>query len=329
MPPTLGGAQLELLSPTAAEISQAKAIIAQSQACPRDMRAKMSSMSQWLKKFPDEKASNSRGEQRVEYLQNFLIHQLRAKNAQKKALHSAGKSHTTNNIAKTRWWNKERMDKELGATKGAAIRNRPNARCKPCRYTGSEDPELVEYAVVSDEENEINEDTTSFKVNTAADATEADLKLLDDMHSATASSSADGAAQGAQDGDAQYAPGKVKQEPKSEQEKLQAKFEEFMANVRGNHWNFTNMQLDIADMDARLGMQKWTEELRAALKKHAARTATMVRLLLKATTERPKIKEFHKLESAMSHILASQNEFVKSAAKFGVLMGKSKKRRTA
>ena len=178
---------------------------------------------------------------------------------------------------------------------------------------------MREYEIFSDEEVELDADHTKFAVNTIADATEADMKLLQDMH--TASSSGD-----ATRGDGQEPGVQVKKEPHTEQEKAQTVYEDFCANAREHHWAFTKMQIDIADMDAGLSAQKWTEELRAALKKHATRMGQLVKLQLKATSEKPKFKEFPRLQSAMDHLMACQIEFVKSVAKFGVSPAKKKRR---
>ena len=185
MPAALGAGILGALGPTPEEVAQAKEVI--KSASPSQMRAKMSSMVQWLKLFPDAAVSTSRGQERQAYLEAFVVHQLRAKNQRKTSEHLIEKTQSNQNKSGKRFWNRERLEQNLGKTKANAIINRPGARYRPCRYTGSDDQDLREYEVVSDEEAEITADNSSWKLAASGDATEADFKLMASMSQASSS----------------------------------------------------------------------------------------------------------------------------------------------
>ena len=151
------------------------------------------------------------------------------------------------------------------------------------------------------------------------DATEADLKLLSEMDNATSSGEPKGEEAGANV--------QVKKEKKSAAEMAADDHQEFCDKAREHHALFSKMQVDIGELDAQLARLKYTDELRTALKKHASRVTSVVKVLLRACTEKPKSSEYPKLKTAMSHVNMSQAEFVRMAASFGVQVAKPKRRK--
>ena len=318
MPATLGNANLRNLGPTPEELVAAKELLAK--ATPAQQRSKMASMVQWLKANPDSVASSSRGSERAEYLQAFVIHQLRAKTTAKRSEHTAEKSQEKRVIDKKRFWNREKMDLELGPIKGEAIRSMPGAKCRPCRYTGSESDDLKEWLILSDEEEEVGVDRNGWTVKAEGEAGEADMKLLSEM-SATASSSKF---------NQQQTPPlqpQVKTEKASADEIAAKEYQEFLGTVKEQHTTFSKMQVEMGDLDQQLARMKYTDELRSALKKHTCRLSSLVKVLLRACRDKPLPKEYPKLRNAMAHVMKSQQEFVRMAASFGVVSKSSKRRR--
>ena len=331
MPAGLGAGRLGLLGPTPEEVEQAKLII--KQANPAQMRSKMSSMVQWLKSFPDSDVTTSRGAQRQQYLESFVVHQLRSKNQQKKSEHVTKKSHDNQAKAAKRFWNEERIVKELGPKKAAAIIGRSGAKYRPCRYTGSVDEELREYEVVSDEEAEITTDHNSWNISAAGDATEADMKMMAEMTGARGSEDFHVPDTEPQVEAAQTQAGGVvvKKEQTSiadaQKEKVKQQYHDFNNRAREHHCTFSKMQVDLVDMENKLSEHRFTDELRTALKKHMLRVGSLVRLLLKATSQKPRLTEFPKLLAAMEVVNKNNDDFKKEAENFGIAIKKQKRRR--
>ena len=77
MPPALGFADLKSFGPSKQELEAAKKLLASADS--KFLKSKMQSMSQWLQKHPDTVVTSSRGQQRQQYLEMFVCHQLKAK----------------------------------------------------------------------------------------------------------------------------------------------------------------------------------------------------------------------------------------------------------
>lgn len=82
MPSKLPKVNLGDVEPTKEEIEKAQALL--KAADEKSKRSKMASMTHFVRESKDTDALNSRGDHRQKYLLKFLVHQLRAKNAESK-----------------------------------------------------------------------------------------------------------------------------------------------------------------------------------------------------------------------------------------------------
>ena len=107
MPPAIRGVKLEEVGPNAEELEHARAILAKASAA--EVKSKKSGLHAFLLKHPDPKAQASRGADRQRYLENFLVHQARAKGNQKKSHTTESASSATHTLKDPYWWALEKM----------------------------------------------------------------------------------------------------------------------------------------------------------------------------------------------------------------------------
>ena len=101
-------------------------------------------MTAWLKQNPDPAVQDSRGDERKSYLINFMVHQMRAKAGQKNMTVTTGSSSSKSELTDVFWWGMDKMDTELGKSKGEAWRSSGKLKKRPCPITGSSDDPFVE-----------------------------------------------------------------------------------------------------------------------------------------------------------------------------------------
>ena len=84
---------------------------------------------------------------RKQYLEAFIVHQMRSNNAKKTTVTSDKLENKQQDIKQFHMWSKETMDKELGPIKGAWLRASKKIKWYPCSITESEDEDHIEWKV--------------------------------------------------------------------------------------------------------------------------------------------------------------------------------------
>eukprot|EP00959_Pyramimonas_sp_CCMP1952_P209887 4391403-Pyramimonas_sp.AAC.1 len=137
--------KLSALAPSETELAAARSLLAGID--EKAKRSKMASMVHFLEKNPDLVASSSRGQQRQQYLQYFLVHQMRQKNATSTETVKETTSNLQQKIAQVHWWSADRMDREMGAVKAQRWRDSGKIKNRPDQLTGSTDKDHIEWCV--------------------------------------------------------------------------------------------------------------------------------------------------------------------------------------
>ena len=151
----------------------------------REMReneaSKQACFRAWLKANPDEEIQKSRGEQRARYLEQFLVLQARMKKAKKDKTTYHDVQTSKQEIEDIEWMTEEQMKMSLGEQKTAGILESKILKPRPCRFTGSEKPHMLEYPISKDMLRNISNDMRGTKVNVEAEASERDITDLEQL----------------------------------------------------------------------------------------------------------------------------------------------------
>ena len=246
MPSALPKMALAKLKPTQEELDAARKIL--TSANEKELKSKRASMSAWLRQCADEnnEVASSAGDQRRQFLEKFLILQMRAKAGQKKVVGS--KEHTSANAKyrENRWMSEDKMDQELGKHKATEWRNSGLLVTRADRITGSTDRFMIEYQIPEDWARCTMEDLQKLKLETeTADATEEDLRLVNQIDMA----------------DNQESTPAVKQEPLSKEEQTKQEIEQFKANCKSFLRRFQDYEVETKEMEASAKKQKVMEEM--------------------------------------------------------------------
>ena len=109
---------------------------------------------------------------------NFVIHQMRAAKSSKKSIMTEERNSKKRKHVDSFWWAREKMAKELGEKKAAAVISAKALKTRPCSITGSLDEDLIEHCMPIDWEQMTIEDLVGMRINADCGAGEADLALL-------------------------------------------------------------------------------------------------------------------------------------------------------
>ena len=142
------------------------------------MKSRMASMVHFLPDNPDAAALSSRGEQRREYLMNFLTHQLRLKDQAKVMEVAQSTSIEQKKIVDLHWWSKEKMDIELGPKKAEHWRQSGLLPTKADSVTGSSEDEFKEWGVPHNWERLTEADMKNLKIESSGQVDQKDMELL-------------------------------------------------------------------------------------------------------------------------------------------------------
>jgi len=163
------------IQPTAEELEAAKKILAGGS---KVQRSKMQCMATWVKANLGENANvqASRGEQRQQYLQAYLVHMMRQKGSSSSSSNSRTVSHSKQDHEDVWWWSKFTMDKKMGPVKAESWRQvlkwRPDAVC------GKDDEDHREYPVPRHWSRMTTEDLKAMQLTSTSDATAEDMDNL-------------------------------------------------------------------------------------------------------------------------------------------------------
>ena len=212
------------------------------------------------------------------------------------------------------WWNVHKMDKEMGAKKGAGWRTvlKPRADC----LTQSLDPECIEYPVPTNWERFSSEDMTSFLVKTRAEATEEDLNKL-----SGAGSSGDSVV--------------VKTEPVSLLDELKKRIEEIKEakGAEGHLRKLQDLKVDLTVLEQRAEKDKNPSKFKVLfiedVRKQTAAVTKAIKLLMRIVKGEELVdSQMPKFIDSLDTIDSTQVEVNEWAQRFGLQEQAKRRKRT-
>ena len=326
MPASLASADLKNLVPTKEEIAEARKILATGN---KATRSRMQSMRQWMEKNPDSEVSDSKGQDRRGYLEAFIVHQLRQKDASKRAEHIQSASHQDAREKKFEWLSMKQMIDRHGEVKAKGWMNSAKINKRADPITGSQEIDSAEWECPRDSSTIRDMELNEFGVKSSGEANEADIKLLQDMSFASNPGHGDqfagGSSSGQQVGDAAEPLVHVKQEVMTAKELEEKAYQMFLTSVVDRLREFQDMQVSNAALLFGLKGQPFSEALQSAVNTHGNRIQSLVKMLLRAQTDKVAKGAWQKLDSAMRQVRAMQETMEAHARKFGVSLPAKKK----
>ena len=169
--------KLKTIDPTEDELERARQIINGGAATKK---SKMACMAHYLKLFPDKEVSEARGQKRSDYLELFVVHQLRTQQAESTLQTSFSTQSNQHAFADLHWWSKETMDKNLGENFAKHWRDCGLVPRRPNHLTGSTDPDHEEWGVPHNWERLEEADLRKLMLTNTGAGDEDDMKLLMD-----------------------------------------------------------------------------------------------------------------------------------------------------
>ena len=333
MPAALGPADLTNLQVSEEEIQAARLVL--TQAGKQEKRAKMAAMSSWLLSNPDTTISSSRGDDRLKWLQHFLVHQSRSKAMRKTVQHTKAITEKRAKKVNHHLWAQEQMDKEMGAMKAAVWRDTlPWVVC-PVTNKGEKEGEeyLRHYKVPVHWEAMTSEDINTFLFEASGEGSAKDLDLLVDAEIGNAGSSS---------GSSSSAVVPIKVEGMSPEKKAELDLEaakkrlpEMIAEVNSLELRTRDILGKIASVKAMdAGRARYLVPLEEDLKKQTNVLVRFTSLLKKMMAAPPAaLEDYKKVEASLEAASNTHTEFLPWCEKYDLTpKGKgqpSKKRRTA
>ena len=168
---------LTTVSPTQEELDKAREIINGTES---SKKSKMACMAHYLKLFPDKDVADSRGQKRTDYLELFVVHQLRSKQAESELRTNFATQSNQHAFADLHWWSKETMDKNLGEKFAAHWRDCGLVPRRPNHLTGSTDPDFEEWGVPQNWERLQESDLRQLMIQNKSAADEDDFAMVMD-----------------------------------------------------------------------------------------------------------------------------------------------------
>ena len=298
---------LRSIQPTPEEVEEAKKILAAGKGV---QKSKMQCMVVWIKKnlSENEEAHASRGEQRQRYLQAYIVHMMRQKNAKSTVASAHIVSVTNQTRTDVVWWSKYTMDREMGATKAASWREVLQHRADP--VCGKDDEDHREYRVPRDWSRMSADDIKAMQVKCEADATNDDLDALVSI---------------LVEGD--EAPVEVKQEQKTDEEIRKAKIASFLSIVPKKLKRFQDMATEGKVIQPKAQDEKYCATLSDDWLKHINKLNRSIKVLDALVTGRDANREaIPKLMDTLSAMEADHDALIGWSAKFGLCSAKKAKK---
>jgi hypothetical protein len=148
-------------------------------------------MNTFLKSNPDDVVMLAEGPLKKKFVKNYVILQIRHTNSQKRFSSARSIDVGSATHIDTVPWNKHKIHKEMGPFKGDLFMGILPA--KPCRLSGSMDPEAVEYDVPLNWSRFTHSDMNQLKLQGESEAKPDDMTLMNNVADLGAASSKDAA----------------------------------------------------------------------------------------------------------------------------------------
>ena len=315
MAPKMKKATCSDVVPTKEEEDAALAILAS--ADKAKIHSVSCAMNHFLKSNPDPTAACAEGALRMKYLKHFLILQLRAKNTTKKMNSSREVVTGTSDFTDTMRWNRHKIQKEKGVFKGDLFMNILKAH--PCSISGSTHEEAVEYDVPQAWNRFTSADMNRLKLESDADAKEADSKMMDE---AVALGKPSSQSSGSHD------PIPVKQEEKTPEEILANKKAELLErinNIRSapdiHLRKYQDLKIDLTKIKGKTDSKKSESRYAAMVSKDAEKVIDAINLvnpvLEKMISRRVADEHIMKVAEGMDSLDAMNDDLQSWASKLG------------
>ena len=236
------------------------------------LRSRMASMVHFVKQNSDDEILTSRGDKRKGFLELFLVHQLRDKQAKSLKVSSHELTNLDTVGVDHQWWSKYKMDMEMGPVKAAAWRESKVLVERPDPVTGLSGEDHVEYKVSMDWEKKTASDLHSAKFESSCNGDEQDMATLQEsgsifLHPDAASSST-------------TTPSPIKVEPKDAEEIAQqaeaARLADIKANTRTYVTKYHTMRYSMVDIQEKCGNSKFHANVRDECEKMLAKIKPLV-----------------------------------------------------
>ena len=299
------------ITPTTAELAAAKKLLAD--ADDKKRRSTNGCLSNFLKANPDAKIEGTRGPERDYYLQLFLVHQMRQKEARKEVVNNRSVSSEKESHTEYHEWSEEKMNSEMGAAKAEGLRKSGKLNFQPCSITKSTEKHMIEWIVPKNWKSQIERDNMSLQFQSTAEAADSDLALLGET--------------------AKEPLPEVKKEPLTETQKLAIRITEFNNTKQQVLRKFQDMEVSAKSVATRVTQKstqksenKYTESFKTDLAAHVSKLTKTIKILVRACSEDMNESELPKLLDTLNAITTTDADLNDWANRFGFVTAQPKKR---
>ena len=315
--------KLAELAPNAEEIAQARAALAALDAKGR--KSKMSSMAFFLKNNPEnEIAKGTRGDKRKEYLELWMVHSFREKQAKLSLTNSRSVSEDTQKHQDVFWWSKHKMQQEMGTEKAQAWIDSGRLDERPDAMTNKSGEWLTEFAVPIDWATKVTSVKAEAKLEaeTAGDAEKA--KLMEEASIEMESAIKLGLAKtlGAQ---ASKPEAVVKLEPKEEQTEDEKMAESIKQDPKSWLRLHQEMRTQLMEIVSRSEGKKFMTNLSDECNKLLPKVKGLTTIFDGMLSKKPDEKGFPNLCKRIRPVADEYEEIIDHAVRLGVIEKKKQK----
>ena len=221
-------------------------------------------------------ASNSRGQQRQDYLIAYMVAMSRKQNATTTTEATRASSSSTQNNVEFHFWNKFVMDRELGEKVGEAWRSSGKLRFLPCPVTKLDTEDLRVWVCPRRWVNNREEAAKSLNIKSAHDTNEEDFVNMDSLDMDEVGNSVDGVSSSScafaggndQVAAAAGAAAVVKAEPPKPVDEEQAKIVAFRDDPAAEARKISNWTIDTKNLLGKAQGMKYVDNFVEDVKRH-------------------------------------------------------------
>jgi hypothetical protein len=264
----------------------------------------------WLKSNADgnDGVEISRGAQRKQYLEAWLVHDMRMKAAKKNQSVTKRVSHERAEFVDHYWCAQEKMDQEWGPQKAESFREIGKLATRPCPVTLNDEDPFKEYKIERKWTRFADGDNTATIVSAEVDADETDIKRLAEMSGADTQDS-------------------IQIQPKSAVDVMKNQIAEIKAPPKSHLRKIQDFLTEVKEMPPKAQNEKFAVAFVEELQKQQKDLTTAVSILDKMVSGcSTNDAKMGKLFKRLSNISKSQTEINKIASRNG-FGGKVVKRR--
>ena len=310
--------KLSELAPTAEEIAQARAALAALDA--RGKKSKMSSMAFFLKNSPESALEKgTRGERRKEYLELWMVHSSRGKQAK---LALANSTSVTQEVQKQQnmcWRGKHKMQLEMGPAKAQAWIDSGRVGERPDSMANEKGEWLTEYGVPQEWAGKqwSAKTTATLSAKTAGDGDKA--KIMEELaHEVEDDITAKALGVSAKDDP------KVKAEPKEEQTEDERMIQSVQRDPKSWLRLHQDMRLQLMEVIARTEGKKFMDNLLDECNKLLPKVKSLVTIFEAMLSKKPDDKWLPTLCKKIRSASDTYDDIIDHAVRLAIISKKPK-----